>query len=366
MATETCQHCHDLTWHASLDFTDDVTNFGVHGIYSYPARFVPQIPRHFIHKYNPSVVLDPFSGSGTTIVEAKLHESHGIAMDIMPIALACAKVKTWEFDAMSFHRNAVVMEIMMDEPKKKPLPAILQDAISFSGDVEYVFPLDVQEQIQAVRTAIESVPNGTAKLFFKLCAAQELRRCSKAKPGELDWSPRREGETETNYIGCFRDKYRKEAKNFEVFQRDFPSFRNNVQPTIINTQREWLHESCDLIVTSPPYGKLVTVINYPDIHKYAHALFFDKESLPSNKQFIQTTAQLNLYFQRVIPFLRKGKHVVVVVAPSNSDNWVAETRNILKACGCEKCDEIERVIDPKKKFIPGNIKKEWVLDWVKA
>src|SRR5580692_2610770 len=57
----------------SWDFTDAKTGDGPHSIHPYPAKFIPQIPRHLIELFHPgdsSAVFDPFCGSGTTLVEA--------------------------------------------------------------------------------------------------------------------------------------------------------------------------------------------------------------------------------------------------------------------------------------------------------
>ncbi len=43
-----------------------------HGFHKYPAKFFPELPRWLIKRYSKEggIVLDPFSGSGTTNVEA--------------------------------------------------------------------------------------------------------------------------------------------------------------------------------------------------------------------------------------------------------------------------------------------------------
>jgi site-specific DNA-methyltransferase (cytosine-N4-specific) len=78
-------------------FLDADTRTHTHGIHSYPAKFIPQIPRELISKLHPgdnSLVLDPFCGSGTTLVEASLARVDAIGIDLSPIAALIAKVKT--------------------------------------------------------------------------------------------------------------------------------------------------------------------------------------------------------------------------------------------------------------------------------
>ncbi|MEL7225679.1 MAG: hypothetical protein AAGL17_12675, partial [Cyanobacteria bacterium J06576_12] len=51
-----------------------------HGLHKYPAKFIPQIPRwalQYRNNNNKESVLDPFCGSGTTLVEVGLHGGCG-------------------------------------------------------------------------------------------------------------------------------------------------------------------------------------------------------------------------------------------------------------------------------------------------
>jgi len=56
---------------------------------SYRGNFAPQIPRNLILLYSKpgEVVLDPFVGSGTTLIECKLLGRRGIGVDINPAAI---------------------------------------------------------------------------------------------------------------------------------------------------------------------------------------------------------------------------------------------------------------------------------------
>ena len=72
------------------------TTYMTHNIHPYPAKFIPQIPHHFIEKYSKvgDYVLDPFCGSGTTLVEAMLAKRNSIGIDINPIAKLVSMAKT--------------------------------------------------------------------------------------------------------------------------------------------------------------------------------------------------------------------------------------------------------------------------------
>ncbi|MGH7930301.1 MAG: DNA methyltransferase [Candidatus Binatia bacterium] len=62
---------------------------------SYLGGFPPRIPRRIIEEWVPprTTVLDPFCGSGTTLLEAKLLGRRAIGVDLNPLAVALATAK---------------------------------------------------------------------------------------------------------------------------------------------------------------------------------------------------------------------------------------------------------------------------------
>lgn len=83
----------DYSW----NFEKADTKYCTHGIYKYPAMMVAPIVKRFIDEYatpGESVVLDPFCGSGSVLVESVLHDCESYGIDINPLALLLAKVKT--------------------------------------------------------------------------------------------------------------------------------------------------------------------------------------------------------------------------------------------------------------------------------
>lgn len=67
-----------------------------HGFYRYPARFSPQFARAAIEAFSQpgDVVLDPFMGGGTTLVEASVLGRHSLGCDVNALAVFLTQVKT--------------------------------------------------------------------------------------------------------------------------------------------------------------------------------------------------------------------------------------------------------------------------------
>jgi len=71
-----------------------VTGF-THDFYNYPARFSPILIREIISQYTDpgDLVLDPFMGGGTTLIEAKLLNRESIGFDISTLSSFVTNVK---------------------------------------------------------------------------------------------------------------------------------------------------------------------------------------------------------------------------------------------------------------------------------
>lgn len=71
-----------------------------HGFHAYPARMHYAIARHLLPVLSREgeIVLDPFVGSGTVLVEAMLAGRQSVGVDLNPLALRLADVKTFPRD----------------------------------------------------------------------------------------------------------------------------------------------------------------------------------------------------------------------------------------------------------------------------
>lgn len=66
-------------------------------IHPYPAKFIPEIPGTLLDLLpvpQGTSILDPFVGSGTTLIEAQRRGFHSVGIDINPIACLISRVKT--------------------------------------------------------------------------------------------------------------------------------------------------------------------------------------------------------------------------------------------------------------------------------
>ncbi|WP_143591388.1 DNA methyltransferase [Thermoactinospora rubra] len=83
-----------------------------HYLFRYPAKFHPPVVDTLLQLYTQrgDIVLDPFVGSGTTLVETSISGRGGVGLDIDPVAVAVARAKTRKYDLNEV--NSVVAQLI--------------------------------------------------------------------------------------------------------------------------------------------------------------------------------------------------------------------------------------------------------------
>ena len=75
---------------------EELARAHVHGFHSYPARMHPLVARRLVEEFSApgELVLDPFCGSGTVLVEAALAGRRAVGVDANPLAVRLAVLKS--------------------------------------------------------------------------------------------------------------------------------------------------------------------------------------------------------------------------------------------------------------------------------
>lgn len=86
----------DVLWSALEAAAVDEPDRLTHGFHSYPARLHPSIAAVLLDELagDHDTIVDPFCGSGTTLVEARVRGLPSLGVDLNPVALRVAEVKT--------------------------------------------------------------------------------------------------------------------------------------------------------------------------------------------------------------------------------------------------------------------------------
>jgi DNA modification methylase len=94
-----------------------------HNFFKYPCKFIPQIPlwamQSQLGEIKGKKVLDPFSGSGTTTVEATLNGAHAYYSDIDPLSRLLTRVKARKYSENEVTEIRESVEVIIQALKRK-------------------------------------------------------------------------------------------------------------------------------------------------------------------------------------------------------------------------------------------------------
>lgn len=93
-----------------------------HNLYNYPARFSPTFPHEVIKAFSRrgELVLDPFCGGGTTLLEAMRLKRRAAGMDVSSLAAFIARTKTTPLSVHDRHTIDAWLNCMADEQPAAP------------------------------------------------------------------------------------------------------------------------------------------------------------------------------------------------------------------------------------------------------
>src|SRR4051812_20896915 len=96
----------------------------LHSMCSYMAMFPPTLPHYFVRWLTEEgdVVYDPFSGRGTTVLEACLLGRIGLGSDASPLAWVLSAAKAESPDARHLHRRLTELRRNYQKPRTKDVP----------------------------------------------------------------------------------------------------------------------------------------------------------------------------------------------------------------------------------------------------
>lgn len=169
------------------DFADANTKTETHGFHSYPAMMIPQIARSLIHLYGDQgqTLLDPFCGSGTALVEARIHGLNSYGVDINPLALLLAKVKSLPLPVDDLKKLSLKLcddylkanREYKDVSDKKLIPHFF--------NIEYWFHPKVSRELFLLRSVIEKIKDKDRREFFLVAFSQTVREVSYTRNDEF-------------------------------------------------------------------------------------------------------------------------------------------------------------------------------------
>ncbi|MCH8033145.1 MAG: DNA adenine methylase [Bacteroidetes bacterium] len=370
----------DLLEKIDWDFAEAVTNGATNSMHPYPAKFIPQIPKHFIKQLsnNGETVYDPFLGSGTTAVEANLLGRNAIGNDVNELAILISKVKTTpisnnKLESLDELLNRIHNRIYTLYSNKKT-EIIKPDIFR----LEMWFEDFVSNEIVLIKEEIEKLDDKDLKNF-----------CFVALSGIIINVSRQDSDTryvrvqkEINHFGTYNYFYKQIIRLRKILYSSNESIKNGdsfFKVADTRTENVFDENSANLAVTSPPYPN---AYDYHLYHKYrlfwlgmnprqlrkteigAHA-DYSKKNGPDEFDFL---IDMKKCFLNTSKILKKGSYFVLVIGNSILKGRKIKNNEILKEAALKTpfnfITEFNRNLKlSRKSFNPkiGNIKTEKII-----
>lgn len=255
----------------------------VHRLHPYLGKYIPQLVEVFLRRFfKPGMtVLDPFSGSGTTLVQANELRMNAIGYDISSFNVMMTHVKTGRYDLSTLRKE--VSDIMDKTARHTSQPDQLFwsrpacDTIR-STDNEYLnewFAPQALDELLAFRRLTSNYEYGDF-LNVVLCRAARSARLTTHFDLDFPKTPTRQP------YWCYKHSRTCEPTQtaFKFLRRyaadglrrvgEFAELRTTANVQCINADsRHATIANVDGVITSPPY---VGLIDYHEQHRYAYEL----------------------------------------------------------------------------------------------
>ena len=263
----------NLDWN-ERDLPEKIRTKHVHRLHPYLGKFIPQLAEIFLRKYRPKHVIDPFCGSGTTLVEANILGIQSTGCDISEFNCVLSKVKTHDYDIKLVEEEINDIGSRMKEHYKK------DSEFSFISDInnEYLNSWFAETSLKTLLCFQEMISEYKYQDLLNIILSRSARSARLTTHYDLDFPKKPQTEpyscfkhsrtctpTKTSYK--FIDRYVKDSLKRI---KEFSNLRTDSTVDIIHNNSSTADfPIADMVFTSPPY---VGLIDYHEQHRYAYEL----------------------------------------------------------------------------------------------
>jgi hypothetical protein len=309
----------------------------VHRLHPYLGKFIPQIVEIFLRKYfcPGQTVLDPFAGSGTTLVQASELGVNSIGYDISAFNVLLVRAKTKPYNLKTVRSE--ILDILERVQRTTQADAYQPTLWGTNGSgkgrksnnhSDYLQSWFATQALQELLAYRDSIPNYEDQEILKVILSRSARSARLTTHFDLDFPKA----PQTEPYWCYKHSRMcvPTTTAFQFLRRysldtvrrleEFAARRTNASVVIRHEDSRTVEiPRVDGVITSPPY---VGLIDYHEQHRYAYELLGLKErseaeigaakqgaSQRAQREYQESIAQV---FQRACDSMSSGGHLIVV------------------------------------------------------
>ncbi|MCC9596427.1 MULTISPECIES: DNA methyltransferase [unclassified Rubrivivax] len=343
----------------------------VEAIHPYPAKFIGEIPAAFLSSLPipaNTAVLDPFCGSGTTLLEAQKFGRPSVGIDLNPIACLISRVKT---SPLADGFLEAVRQLSEDAQ------AVKRPSIPDIPNIDHWFEEGIQKAVAALAVTVAKPCYEPWRDALRLALSSILVRVSN-QDSDTRYAAVNKGIVPADVFAQFQLAAQKMSKALATRSWTLLSAKV-IESDVLRVTPEKIGVPVGLMVTSPPYPNAYEYWLY---HKYrmwwlgfdpiavkeqeigARAHFFKKHHHTAEMFVDQMRGTLELVNSVLVP----GGYACVVVGRSRIHGKIHDNGAMIYdlglSMGLEPIIKLEREINSSRKSFNlshANIKTETVL-----
>ncbi len=264
-----------VNWNFDFNISYDTNSlfpFDCRKHYSYPATFIPEIPFTLIEILSKKgdIVLDPFGGIGTTFIQALLLERQPFTCDINPTATSVC-LGLYDLLSPSLNRDSLKQQLLNLCEGYDENFDYTNDITDFQKTLAGWYEKETYNKLCYLIYSYNVLENGVLKTIAQLVISSILSTLSSQNKG---WAyiadnvkPKDDEFKDKPVFDVFRTRVKILFADIECHISNLSSSFDNFYLETQNRQRIFNSSvldadipSVDLIITSPPYPKMIDYV----------------------------------------------------------------------------------------------------------
>ena len=292
----------------------------LHRLFMYPAMMVPAAQHAVIKAVADCLpvgawAMDPFMGSGTSLMSCMEFGFNVYGQDINPFAVMLSKAKVKKYD---IHQLKAVCKVVLDKISKDEDTTV---AVTFRN-IDKWFNHDIQIDLSKIRRAIQTVDSQLIRYFLWVIMSEVIRTGSNDRTSTFKLHRRSEEDIQKRDVNIIKeftilvnrgiddvalywDKLTKETELNEEFHNVEADIRWGDTKELIERDTRF-----DLLVSSPPYGDNHTTVTYGQT-SYLPLQWIDPIDLSCPYDYVKTTQEID---RRSLGGQTKKKEIMAAIA----------------------------------------------------
>ncbi|MEE4133496.1 hypothetical protein V2I60_22065 [Pseudomonas viridiflava] len=260
-------------------FSELRSRSGNHALFQYPAMMVPELQGALLDDLiavedDISLVYDPFSGSGTVMLESLYRGIDYYGSDINPMAILLCEVKSAPPD-IDTASSAVSLVVALANK--------LASCDFNFPNIDKWFKFEIKDGLSRLRKSIISQPEKNVRKFLWVCFAETVRLVSNSRISTFKlhtYSQEDIARRETDAIKVFKVVCSQNLSRLKLHWARISSRPNQDKfPVAVlssgSVSNTWkASKLADVLMTSPPYGDNKTTVPYGQ-HSYLPLRWID-------------------------------------------------------------------------------------------